>query len=111
MRVLKIKDIPTEKATHGDYFKQLYLKDGQANHIYQLGKVVLPSGVSTADHGHDGKYEVFLIQQGKGKIIFNGNQEQEVEEGDFVLTEAHETHQVVNDSDQELVLIFLEVKN
>lgn len=110
MKIIKTNDLPLENAVHGNYKKQTILKDGEYSHIYTLGKVVLPSGISTADHGHDGRYEAFLVEKGKGAITFNGKDERVVEAGDFIITEANETHKVSNPFEEDLIMVFFEIK-
>ena len=111
MKVINSKDIPFEKALHGPYMKQVFVEDNEVPNLGVFGKVVLKPGEVASDHSHDGKSEVYLIQKGKGKIVFNKSTEKEVVAGDIVITDSDETHELSNLFDEDLELLFLEVKS
>jgi mannose-6-phosphate isomerase-like protein (cupin superfamily) len=55
-------------------------------------------------HSHEGSDKVYLVLQGKGKVIV-GTEEKELSENDITLAPSGEDHGVMNDSDGKLVLL------
>lgn len=111
MKITNTRDIPLEKALHGPYMKQVFVGDSEVPNLGVFGRVVIKPGQIAADHGHEGKAEVYLIEKGKGKLVFNKSIEKEVFQGDIVITNSDETHELSNPFDEDLDLLFLEVKS
>ena len=111
MKILNSKSIPFEKALHGPYLKQVFIGKNEVPSLGVFGKVVMKPGEMASDHGHDGKSEIYLVEKGKGKLIFNKSVEKEILVGDIVITNADETHELSNPFNGDLELLFLEVKS
>lgn len=111
MKIINSQDTPWEKALHGPYMKQVFIGSDEVINLGVFGKVVLKPGQVAADHGHEGKSEIYLIEKGKGKIIFNRAVEKEIGQGDTVITNADETHELSNPYNEDLELLFIEIKS
>lgn len=109
MKLKQLKDIPFGKAAHGPYEKQQIFASGEVANLNQLGRIILKPGQIAENHSHDSFSEIMLVEKGRGKIIINGNEEKEIEEGSIILAEVNDVHGVVNDSDSDLQILFLEV--
>ena len=63
----------------------------------------------TPDHAHQDKERVFIIN-GKGEAR-SGEDKRHIKTGDFVEFENHEKHQIINNSDEKLILMCLRNQN
>lgn len=73
MKIIDTKNLPFEKALHGEFKKQIILNDNKVPSIHQFGRVVMKKGEIANDHGHSGQSEVIMIEKGKAKVVFNKN--------------------------------------
>ncbi len=55
-------------------------------------------------HYHQKVTEIFYIRKGKGKFIFNGISHNGLKD-DIFLCQPHDVHEVVNSSDEELIIL------
>lgn len=108
MKIVTLSELPIEKPLHGDFTKQVMIKDGELPHIYAFAQVTLQQGQIASEHGHDGMYEVFLVEQGKVKLVFDGEKEFIAEKGSCIVTEPHETHEVSNPFPEPLILTYFQ---
>ncbi|MCM8817933.1 MAG: cupin domain-containing protein [Candidatus Omnitrophica bacterium] len=82
------------------YFK----KDEFKANVRLCAKLTIPSGCSIGLHEHLDEDEVFIILKGRG-ILFDGNNESVVEEGDAILTGNGQSHSVKNITKEDLEII------
>ena len=62
----------------------------------------LQPGASIGLHRHEGSSEIIFIQEGKGKVLFEGKDEH-VEKGDVHYCPEGCRHSLINDSDDDLI--------
>lgn len=55
-------------------------------------------------HFHKNVCEIFYIRSGKGTLIFNGEKYQ-AEKDDIFLCQPNDIHEIINDSNEELVIL------
>ena len=110
MKIVSLKNLPKEKPLHGSYSKQVMIQSGEIPNIYSFGQVTLQQGQIAANHWHDGMYEVFLVEQGKVRLVFDEVKEVIAEKGSCITTEPHETHEVSNPFPETLVLTYFQSK-
>jgi mannose-6-phosphate isomerase-like protein (cupin superfamily) len=110
MKIVKLSELQDEKSSHGTFSKKVMIGDGVIPYIYRFAQVVLQSGDVAGRHGHDGMYEVFFVEQGKMKIVFDDKKEHILEKGACIVTEPHETHEVSNPFPEPLVLTYFQSK-
>lgn len=67
-------------------------------------KLIIPPGGSIGLHQHLDEDEVFIILKGKG-ILFDGKEENLVEEGDSILTGNGDSHSIKNTGNDNLEII------
>lgn len=70
------------------------------------GIILLKPGKATGAHGHQEVEETFYFIKGSPKILVN-DVEYRVEEGDAFRLEPLEKHDIVNDTQEEVKLIFI----
>lgn len=72
------------------------------------GVILLKPGQKMADqaHGHNIIDETFFFMKGSGKMIVDGK-EYDAPEGSVFLVEPKEMHNIKNDSDEELKVVFI----
>ncbi|MCE5197105.1 MAG: cupin domain-containing protein [Negativicutes bacterium] len=66
--------------------------------------MTLKPGDSVGHHTHEGDWEAYYILAGQGYYLDNGK-ECRVEAGDFALCRDGDSHYVLNDSNEDLVLL------
>lgn len=111
MKIIKSKEKPFEKVSYVDFDRQILIDEGQVPNLYRLGKTVFKKGDEKEDHGHEGRSEIFIIEEGRGIITFDKKNEVEVEAGDVVITLPNETHSIKNPFEEDLKLQYFEVKS
>lgn len=110
MKLVKLNEIQDEKATHGNFAKKVMIKEGEISHVFQFAQVTLKEGQLAPNHGHDGMYEIFLVEQGRAKLVFDNKNEYIAERGSYIVTEPNETHEVSNPFPEPLILTYFLVK-
>ncbi|MBI1754403.1 MAG: cupin domain-containing protein [Acidobacteria bacterium] len=80
------------------------LKNGEMAHIVSLGRTTLEPGASIGEHAHPNTEDLYLILEGRGTGILNGERFP-VEAGDLFLVKAGGGHGLVNDSDGPLTFL------
>jgi mannose-6-phosphate isomerase-like protein (cupin superfamily) len=69
-----------------------------------FAKITLEPGCSIGLHEHVDEEEVFYIIRGRGRVVDDGV-EQEVSEGDAILTGGGKSHSIENTGDDDLELM------
>ncbi|HOJ31264.1 MAG TPA: cupin domain-containing protein [bacterium] len=72
----------------------------------EWGIIVLKPGEKMGAHGHNAVVEDFFFLEGSPHIIVS-SQQQRVFPGDAVRVEPGEVHDIINDTDQEVKLVFI----
>ena len=71
-----------------------------------FSSMVLKPGNSVGKHTHTGDFEAYYITKGEGKLIDNG-EEKRIYSGDFALTKDGESHELINDTNEDLEFVAL----
>jgi quercetin dioxygenase-like cupin family protein len=78
-----------------------YLAKGDMAGVLAAGRTVLDPGSSVGEHPHPETEEIYLILEGRGRGVLDG-QSFPVAAGDLFLCKAGHSHGLVNDSDAPL---------
>ena len=89
--------------------RTLFQKSDFQSDILYVREIILLPGSSISVHKHEGDDEIYYIAEGKGKMIVN-DKEEEVSEGDTILTKSGSTHGLVNDIKSNLRFFVICVK-
>lgn len=98
---------PSEWKEREDYRKKILASEddiGSEGNIVQI--VEIAPGNHVKPHFHEETIEVFYILQPGGKLVIE-DEEIEPEEGETIVCEPGDVHEVINDSNQEFrILVF-----
>ena len=113
MRIIRSKDLQFIPANHEDpnnpgvLKRVLFRKDDLIKgRIQMINWAKLLTGRSFEKHYHEDMLEVFIILNGKVKIIVD-NEEDYLEKGDAVLIPVKAVHQMINKSQEDIDYIAL----
>ncbi len=81
-----------------------FLKDGEMSGIVSMGRTTLEPGSTIGEHTHPSTEDLYLILEGRGIGILNGEQFP-LGPGDLFLVRAGGTHGLINDSDSPLTFL------
>ena len=100
--IIDFKNMKTEvlhnfKGGESDTLARMFTDD---NNRIMFGK--LQPGASIGLHRHEGSSEIIYIQEGKGKVLFEGKDEH-VDKGDVHYCPEGCRHSLINDSDDDLI--------
>jgi quercetin dioxygenase-like cupin family protein len=87
-----------------------YLANGEMDGVVTAGRVVLEPGAGIGEHPHPNHDELYLVVEGHGTGILDGEQFP-IAAGDMYLLKAGQSHGMVNDSDQALAFFMLMTKS
>lgn len=110
MKIVHLSELPQIKASHGDFYKKVMIGDNQVPHIFTFAQVTLEPGQIAPNHGHNGMFEIYLVEQGKVKLVVNNKYEYVADKGACIITESHETHEVSNPFNETLVITYFQLK-
>ena len=83
-----------------------YLRNGEMSGVVTAGRVVLEPGASIGNHPHPKHDELYLVVEGTGIGILDGERFA-IGSGDMYVLKAGQSHGMVNDSEQDLVFFML----
>ena len=109
--IRRLSDLPAEaKATirggEGQALDVSLLKLGDMAGVLSLGRITLEPGASIGEHAHPNTEDLYLIVEGRGMGLLNGERFP-VGPGDLFLVKAGGSHGLINDSDDPLTFIGL----
>ena len=110
MRKVSLADLPREGVSHDPQItKQVMLRRGDLPHLTTFARSTLLPGQSARAHEHRDMYEVFFVESGAGMMTI-GDAEHQLERGVCIMIEPGERHEITNNTDSELVLIYFGVE-
>ncbi|MBD2439996.1 cupin domain-containing protein [Nostoc sp. FACHB-110] len=106
MIITSLNNLPEESVSHNpEITKKVMLRFGDLPHLTNFSQArFAPGNIATA-HAHQDMCEVFFVEAGSGLIRVN-NQEYPLLPGNCIAIEPGEIHEVINNSDGELVLTY-----
>ncbi len=117
MHVVKLAELPKIPASHEQsnqpgVWKQVLLTKAniQPGQMQMLNWATLPGGSSFQPHYHQDMQEIFLILRGQVQMTV-GEQKIVLSDGDCVVIEPCEVHQMTNLNDQEAQYIVLGISS
>lgn len=107
MKLVRFSEVSREAASHEDHRKPgvwkkvlLTKADLQFGQVQMLNWATLPAGSSFQWHYHEDMQEIFLLLRGSVRMTVAG-QVIDMQDGDCVVVEPREVHQMTNLSDQD----------
>jgi len=109
MEYISLKNLPNQSVSHNQAIKKkTILSKGKLPHITNFSQAIFAPQQVAYLHSHDDIWEVFYVEEGKGIIKVN-NQEYILEKGVCIMVEPTETHEIINNSDGDLVINYFGV--
>jgi quercetin dioxygenase-like cupin family protein len=106
MKIVKIsglKSVPTSHAGVGQ--KRVIIKPGEVSHLTQYGQVTFKPGDVAQEHSHPDMFEIFTIDNGKGKIKVNGKS-YNIDTGNCIIVYPNEKHEITNSGYVPLIISY-----
>ncbi|MBD3670575.1 MAG: cupin domain-containing protein [Gammaproteobacteria bacterium] len=111
MKIVSLAEIPETAVSHNPAIrKQLMLGTGELSNLIQFSQARFPPGELAPTHTHNDMAEVFFVSSGRGRITVDGR-EFEIYPGACILVEANEHHEILNDGDTDLVLLYFGLRD
>jgi len=109
--IRRLSELKTARKTaihggEGDALTTDYLKNGEMSGVVTAGRVVLEPGAGIGNHPHPSHDELYLVVEGTGTGILDGERFA-IGSGDMYVLKAGQSHGIVNDSEQDLVFFML----
>ena len=102
---------PWSEVSHNPAIKkQVFLNNGEIPQITQFARSVFQSGQIAPAHTHQDMWEVFLVTSGTLTIIVDGKTHQ-LQAGASITLAPRETHELRNESNEELHLTYFGLIN
>ncbi|NRB40610.1 MAG: cupin domain-containing protein [Pseudomonadales bacterium] len=109
MKYLKLDKISDSPVSHNENIsKKVLLSARECPNIMQLAQASFPAGEIAGGHKHDDMTEIFMIISGCGEIQIDA-QIQKIEDGDTIVVEAGEYHELRNTGTEPLVVNYFSV--
>ena len=110
MKLKRLKDLPQEFVSHNkEIRKKVFIKKGEIPHMTNFSIATFsPSQIAYA-HTHPDMYEVFFVEAGIGVIEID-KKVFELKKGSCVIVEPGESHEIRNESSEDLIVHCLGVE-
>ena len=106
MKLTTLQTLPIESVSHNPAIKkQVMLRMGDLPHLTNFSQARFQPGQVAEAHAHTDMHEVFFVESGEGAIAIN-NVSHALAPGVCIAVAPHETHEVMNTSETELVLTY-----
>ena len=98
--VIKNSEMKTQirhelKGGNGDIHFLNYANCSEFKNCRLLSEMTIPVNASIGEHTHIAETEYYIVLSGKGLVVDNGS-EKVVEDGDLIVTNDGETHEIKN---------------
>ena len=87
---------------------RLFTKTDFETNIVEINASNLPPGTSIGEHTHGNDEEIYIILKGNGKIIADGETREAIT-GDIFVNERYGTHEFINNTDTDTLILTLKV--
>jgi len=105
MKMISLKDLPINVTSHRVGKKINIIKNGEIPNLTQFSQVVFAPGEIVEEHVHEDLYEIYLVEEGEGKLKLNG-EDYKIKKGMTFVVEPGEAHEVKNTGSSTLVLTY-----
>ena len=109
MQYINLDNLETKTVSHNKNIeKKVILDRGAVPNLTNFSQAIFkPKQVAYA-HSHSDMWEVFYVESGSGLMIVN-EQEYQLQKGVCVMVEPNDRHEIINNSDDDLVLNYFGV--
>ncbi len=111
MKVTSLSQLKNQALVHNPKIKKrIMISSGMLDHMTHFSRAVFPAGERVDAHRHKDMAEVFFVQSGSGEIRIEGESFQ-LRPGVCVVVSPGEVHELKNESERELVLLYFGVES
>lgn len=104
MKIISLNDLPEEPVSHNpEVKKKTIIKKGTIPHLSNFGYYTFTPDQVALGHTHSDLYEIFYVESGEGVFIID-KKSQLLKQGECIVVEPGELHQVENRSAGNLIL-------
>ncbi|MDB4907473.1 MAG: cupin [Gemmatimonadetes bacterium] len=109
MKIVQLGAISDEPVSHNAAIaKRVLLRKGEAGAVTQFAQSRFAPGEVAPAHSHPDMHEVFFVQSGQGTAVVDGVSH-ELVRGTCITFAPGEVHEISNDGEAELVLLYFGV--
>lgn len=106
MKYTNLSQLPPKSNTHNPkIMKKVLIKNGQVPHLTHLNRAIFPPEELASQHSHTDLYEIFLVEKGVGTVKINGKM-YPLKRGICITVEPNDTHEFINSSNKDLILLY-----
>ncbi len=106
MIISKLAELPVAEVSHNKRVsKKCILDNTVCPPLAQFSQAIFPPGENAPAHSHQDMTEVFFIQSGNGIILVDDN-EFLLAPGTTITVQANESHEIINNSTEDLVVLY-----
>ena len=106
MKFISLNKLAEESVSHNpEIKKKVMLRASELPHLTNFSQASFAPGQTAPAHAHQDMWEVFFVESGSGVIRID-TREYPLLVGDCAVVEPGEVHELVNNSNSELVLTY-----
>ena len=110
MKISHLDQLQNQAVSHNPAIaKKVMFASGDIAPITQFAQATFPPGSKAPAHAHNDMIEVFLIEQGSGRIIVDGTIHA-VSAGSSIAIEPGESHELENTGKDNLVVSYFSIR-
>lgn len=110
MKYCSINTIKSQPVSHDPHImKKIMIENGEIPNIVGFAQVYIKPGQKVERHVHQDKFEVFLIEEGEGKIKIN-DETYPIKTGDCFRLDPGDFHEIVPSDDTSVVITYFGVE-
>ena len=104
MKYINLKQLENKTVSHNKNIqKRTIIHNHVVPHLTNFSQAVFKPKQVAHTHSHSDMWEVFYVESGSGMIVVNG-QEYRLTKGTCIMVEPEESHEIINNSQEDLVL-------
>lgn len=104
MEYINFKNLPIQSVSHNpEIKKRTIINNGKVPHLTNYSQAIFTPKQKASIHNHSDMWEIFYVEYGEGIITVN-DIEYSVKKGDCISIEPNEYHEIINNSNEELIL-------
>ncbi len=110
MKLTALSQLPIEAVSHNPAIKkQVMLRAGDLPHLTNFAQSRFTPGQVATAHAHQDMSEVFFVTAGSGRICVDGENHR-LAVGSCIAIAPNEVHEITNDGDEDLILLYFGIQ-
>ncbi|QIZ73259.1 cupin domain-containing protein [Oxynema aestuarii] len=110
MKYIRLEDLAVKPVSHNQKInKKVIIEPGELPNLVYFSQATFPPGEIADGHAHSDMYEVFFVSEGRGTIRI-GDRAYPLAPGTCIAVEPGEIHELINDSQENLVVTYFGIR-